>query len=187
MNNFTKYISNLTKRTISVLLVIYSYSCTNRILIEKSGESLDKLQEKSVQCVLQEFYKNTTKKTQNTVIVLVQKDAFYFKNGLGRSSKNFAFSRGILKDTISMKAIPKLKYVNEAKLLERPIPRETLGLEENFWRFSPMISTQSEDFYLIYSERNSNESVAVSLHLIRNKKNNRFEYLLPVNGYIIFY
>lgn len=187
VNNLVGNITNLTKRTFLLLLVMYSYSCSHKKFIKKSDDSVSEFQKKAVQCVLEEYYRNTTKRIQSTAKVIVQKKSFHFQTGLGNSSESFAFSGRKLQDTILIEAPVKIKFVKNVKLSSTSFFQETHGLEEHFWRFSPLIFTQTEDFYLVYSEYNNYETTEVSIHLIRKKRNGSFEYLLPVNGYIVFY
>ncbi len=186
VNNFSKNIINLTKRTLIVLLVLYFYSCNSKTTITENYDSISQLQEKAVHCVLEEYYQNTTKKVQSSTILIVQKKSFYFKTGLGKIRDNFQAVRGVLNDTVSIKTIPKIKFVKSVKLSDFIVARNEQGLKESYWRFSPLFTTQSQGFYLILSEKSNYESREVSIHLIRRKKSGRFEYLLPVNDYIVF-
>ena len=185
VNNFLKSILNLTKRTLLVLLVIYSCSCNNKTFVGENHTSISKLQGEAVQCVLEEYYRNTTKKIQNSAKLVILKKSFYFKTGLG-ISESLPVVRGKLQDTISMEAIPKIKFVKSVKMINSPVAKEQQGLERSFWRFSPLYSTQTEGFYILLSEKSNYEVKEVLVNLIRRKRNGSFEYLLPVNGYIVF-
>ena len=189
VSNFLRNITNSAKRIPLVLLVIlcFSCSCNFRPFIRSSSISVSQLQKEAVQCVLKEYYKHTTKKVRSSTNVLVQKKSFYFKTGLGKISDSFPVSSGKVSDTILIETVPKIKLVKNVELIDSPLVQDRQNLKGNLWRFSPLFSTETEGFYTILSEKNNYESKEVSIHLIRRKKNGYFEYLLPINGYIVFY
>lgn len=185
MKGLIENILKSTETILLLLLIICFFSCSSRILVNTDSISISKLQEEAIQCVLEDYYRHTTKKIQKSAQLVILKKSFYFKTGLS-ISESLPVVRGKLQDTVSTKTIPKIKSVKSVKMTNSLVAKEQQSLDKNFWQFSPLYYTQTKDYYAIVSKNSNYEATEVSIHLIRRKKNGRFEYLLPVDGYIVF-
>ena len=60
-------------------------------------------------------------------------------------------------------------------------------ISTDYWTFSPLFETDSKNYFLIFSEKQTLGEIDYSMHLLKKVKNNQFVYEENMGGYAVFY